>query len=177
MKKWKLIKRKLKYKSPYFKVYEEDFLYPNGGKGTYYIVERNDAVIFIPFYKKKVWLVRQYRYLFKKYSYELPAGLVNRSETPFLAAKRELKEEVGVTAKKWKKLKVVSLGHGFVRQKAHIYLAEELDFLNQKPSGDEFKISAHCFSIKKAATLLNKGVIDSLQFVAWELFLKYLKEN
>lgn len=176
MKKWRFLKKELKYECPYFKVYEEDFLYPNEKKGVYYVLERSDTVIFIPFDGKKIWLVRQYRYLLGKYLYELPAGLVNKNESPLKAAKRELKEEIGAVAKKWQLLGVVSLGHGFSRQKAYIYLARDLKFLKQKSDGDEYEISAHSFKIGEIEKKLWQSKInDSLQFATWHLFLRFLK--
>lgn len=174
MNKWKFLNKKIRYRCPYFKIVEENFLYPNSKKGTYYILDRNDTVIFIPFDGKKVWLVRQYRYLLKRYLYEFPAGLVEPEETPLKAAKRELNEEIGAKAKKWKKLGVVSLGHGFSRQKAHIYLAQDLKFLKKKRRGDEFQITAHSFKINQVEKKLWESRInDSLQFATWHLFLKF----
>lgn len=172
MSNWKTLKKRQAYKCPYFKVYEEDFLYPDAKAGTYYVLEMNDTVISIPFDKERVWLVKQYRYLLGRYLYEFPAGLINKGETPLEAAKRELKEEIGATAKIWKKLAIVSLGHGFSRQKAHIYLAQNVNFLKKKPAGDEFKITAHSAKVEEVGNKLwRSGINDSLQFCAWHLFL------
>ena len=59
-----------------------------------------DGVIIYSLYgekRDKVVLVRQYRYATDDYSYEFPAGLVEKGEDFHEAAKRELYEETGLT--------------------------------------------------------------------------------
>ena len=57
--------------------------------------------------RKRILLVRQYRLPARSILWELPAGNLDAGETPLQAAKRELKEETGYRAKKWKKLVVL----------------------------------------------------------------------
>ncbi len=54
--------------------------------------------------KNRILLVRQYRLPADKYLWELPAGKLDDGEKPLQAAKRELTEETGYTAKNWTKL-------------------------------------------------------------------------
>ena len=54
--------------------------------------------------KNRVMLVRQYRLPADQYLWELPAGKIDEGENALQAAKRELIEETGLRAKKWKKL-------------------------------------------------------------------------
>ena len=44
----------------------------------------------------KILLVRQYRYPVNNYVYELPAGLIDKGETAWQTAVREIKEETGM---------------------------------------------------------------------------------
>ena len=53
--------------------------------------------------EERILLVRQYRLPAQQYLWELPAGRVDPGETPLQAAKRELMEETGYRAKKWRK--------------------------------------------------------------------------
>src|SRR3954466_14793697 len=65
---------------------------------------RGAAVMLAADKKQRVMLVRQYRLPAGRKMWELPAGTVDPGEKPFATAKRELKEETGLTAKTWKKL-------------------------------------------------------------------------
>ena len=71
--------------------------------------------------KKRVLLVRQYRLPAEKYLWELPAGRLDPGEKPLQAAKRELKEETGYTARKWTKLASFWVSPGY-RAGAHDHL-------------------------------------------------------
>ena len=60
--------------------------------------EKSDAVaIFAITEGARIILIRQYRYAIGDYIYELPAGLVDPGESIYEAAKRELKEETGLS--------------------------------------------------------------------------------
>ena len=54
--------------------------------------------------KNRILLVRQYRLPAGRFLWELPAGKIDDGENALQAAKRELGEETGIKAKKWKKL-------------------------------------------------------------------------
>jgi ADP-ribose pyrophosphatase len=73
-----------------------------------------------------VILVRQYRYPYKKFILELPAGKLEPKEDPLSAAKRELQEETGYTADKYEKLTAMFTTPGFCNEVLHIYLATGL---------------------------------------------------
>ena len=71
--------------------------------------------------KKRVLLVHQYRLPAEKYLWELPAGRLDPGEKPLQAARRELKEETGYTARKWTQIGFV-LGQPRLRAGAHDHL-------------------------------------------------------
>src|SRR5215831_10322097 len=76
--------------------------------------------------KKRVLLVRQYRLPAEKNLWELPAGRLDPGEKPLQAAKRELAEETGYSAKKWKKLVSFFVSPGYVQERMTIFLATDL---------------------------------------------------
>ena len=73
-------------------------------------------------------LVRQYRHPVRDWTLEVPAGSVADGETPLLAARRELREETGGSAREWQHLSTFfsSSAHLSLRSDAFLALGVEL---------------------------------------------------
>ena len=82
--------------------------------------------------------VRQFRYAYEKELLELPAGKLEKGEDPFLAAKRELEEEMGVTADEYAELGVFYPTCGYCNEVIHLYAAKGLHRTGQHLDPDEF---------------------------------------
>ena len=80
-------------------------------------VDRNDAVV----------LVRQLREAARKQLLELPAGTLDEGEEPEACARRELREETGMTGGRWRALGRFWTTPGFCRELMHLFVAEGLD--------------------------------------------------
>ncbi|HGY11605.1 MAG TPA: NUDIX hydrolase, partial [Desulfobacterales bacterium] len=76
--------------------------------------------------KKEVYLVKQWRYALDRSSIELPWGGRKKNETNLQCAKRELREETGLIAKKWSLLSRSSICPGILNEQAYIYLATDV---------------------------------------------------
>lgn len=161
MKNWKMIKSKAAFKCPYLKILEEDFLTPSGKKHKYYILKKNDYVVVVIKEKNFLYLVDFYRYPLKSKLLEFVAGLIDGKETPLCAAKRELKEEAGITAKKIKKIGWYYAYKGCSDQKAHIFLAEDLKFGEQNLDDleKEGKMKLKKFKISEVKEMIKSGKI------------------
>jgi 8-oxo-dGTP pyrophosphatase MutT (NUDIX family) len=133
MKNWKTIKSKVAFKCRYFKVLDEDFMMPSGKKHKWFILKKNDYVVVIAKEKNYIYLIEQYRYTTKSKTFEFVAGEIEDGETSLQAARKELKEESGIIAKKMKKVGWYFAYKGCSDQKAHIFLAEDLKFGKQEP--------------------------------------------
>src|SRR5262245_6409997 len=90
------------------------------------VTHNGSAVILAVDDRRRILLVRQYRVPIRKRLWELPAGKLDRGEKPLQAAKRELAEETGYTAKLWEKLVQFYPSPGFLAEKTTIYLASSL---------------------------------------------------
>jgi ADP-ribose pyrophosphatase len=87
--------------------------------------------------ENRVWLVRQRREPARKHLVELPAGARDRDEDPLDAAKRELREECGLTGGEWCELAAFWTTPGFCREYMHLYLAEGVVAGEAQPDDDE----------------------------------------
>jgi ADP-ribose pyrophosphatase len=108
--------------------------------------------------RKRILLVRQYRLPAQRMLWELPAGSVDPGEKPLQTAKRELKEETGYHAKKWKKLISFYPSPGFLTEKMTIYLATGLTAGEATPMGDE-RIETRWFKAKEIEAAIEAGEI------------------
>jgi ADP-ribose pyrophosphatase len=108
------------------------------GENEREIVEHPGAVAIVPVDREgMVTLVRQRREAARKELLELPAGTLEQDETPLECAKRELKEETGLTGGRWREAAVFYTTPGFCRERMHLFFAEELDRGTAAPANDE----------------------------------------
>ena len=110
----------------------------------------------------ELWLVRQLREPARRQLVELPAGTRERGEDPLATAKRELREECGLTGGQWCELAAFWTTPGFCREVMHVFFAEGVDEGEQHPEADESieleriqvaDIAAHLDEIEDAKTL------------------------
>ena len=166
----KIISSQEKYRCKLFWVTEDDARDKTGFELKRSVVRHNgSAVMMAVDDKKRVLLVRQYRLPADQYMWELPAGKVDEGEKPLQAAKRELVEETGYTAKKWKKLLSFYPSPGFVQEKMNIYLATDLSAGEATPMDDE-RIEARWFKRAELDDLIKKGKIEDGKTLAGYLF-------
>lgn len=96
------------YKNPWIEVKEEKVIRPDGNEGIFGTIDYGKGVCIVALTKKKeIYLVKEFCYAINELGIMLPTGGVDAGETSLVAAKRELREETGVVAKKWKKLGLV----------------------------------------------------------------------
>jgi len=164
----KIISSVVKYKNPLFSVSEEHAVDPSGFEIRRAIVHHvGSAVMMAVDDRKRILLVRQYRLPARSYLWELPAGRLDPGETPLKAAKRELEEETGYRAKKWKKLVRFYPSPGYVGETMTIFLATELTAGEAKPMEDE-RIETCWFTAKEVEDGIRSGkVIDGKTMIGY----------
>jgi ADP-ribose pyrophosphatase len=150
-----VISSKLIYKGPAFSVFT-DIVREGEHTGQRDVVRHTGSVVIMaidePRTKREeamVLLVRQYRYAANQYLWELPAGRIDAGEDKLAAAKRELMEETGVRAKKWKRIYYFYASPGFLDERMDVYLARELTLGVAQPEEDE-QISLRFFPLSEA---------------------------
>ena len=121
--------------------------------GSSVIIARNDAGQYP--------LIRQYRYAARKKLWEAVAGRIDPGETPLQAARRELAEEAGLAARRWKKLGVYYPSPGFMDERMWLYLAEELSPAFAECDVDE-RITRKWFTREEFGAMVRKNqIIDA----------------
>lgn len=174
MKNWKTVKSKTAYECKYFKILEEDFLTPSGKAHKWHTLKRSDYIIVIAREKDYIYLIEQYKWTIKSKLLEAVAGVIEKKEAPLKAAKRELKEEAGIIAKKFKKLGWFYSYKGVSNQKAFVFLAEDLKFGEQAPDNFEKEAGIKLVKLKisEVKNLIKFGKIkDCDTLSAFSLFM------
>jgi ADP-ribose pyrophosphatase len=163
-KKAKLLSSKTIYKGRIFKVVLDKVREPSGVVVQREIVRHRGSVVILAVdggSRPKVLLERQYRYAAQGELWELPAGKIDAGEDPLVAAKRELLEETGYTAKRWKKFLKFYVSPGFLDEMMFIYLATELTKGKAQPEADEF-IASRWVPLSAAIKMIRRGeIIDA----------------
>ncbi|AKQ46226.1 DNA mismatch repair protein MutT [Rufibacter radiotolerans] len=125
---WTSLDSKPVYSNPWISVREEQVINPGGGQGIYGIVSmKNKAIGIVPVDEEgNTWLVGQYRYPLKEYSWEIPMGGGPVEQDVLESAKRELKEETGFTAEEWTMIARLHTSNSVTDEEGFVFLAEEL---------------------------------------------------
>jgi ADP-ribose pyrophosphatase len=116
------------YENNWIGLTEHQVINPSGGKGIYGEVHfKNLAIGILPLDENyNTWLVGQYRFPLKAYSWEIPEGGGPLGSDPLDSAKRELIEETGLTATDWIEIQRMHLSNSVSDELAIVYLAKGL---------------------------------------------------
>jgi len=125
---WKTNSKEKIYENPWIKLEEHQVVNPSGKDGIYgKVIFKNKALAIVPIDENlNTWLVGQYRYTLDEYSWEIPMGGGLLEHDVLDSAKRELKEETGLSAKKWTKIMRIHTSNSVTDEEGFIFLAEEL---------------------------------------------------
>ena len=125
---WKTRSKKKIYDNPWITLEEHRVITPSGKEGIYGKVHfKNRAMAIVPIDQEgNTWLVGQFRYTLDEYSWEIPMGGGPIDQDLLESAKRELKEETGLSASKWTELMKIHTSNSVTDEWGLIYLAEDL---------------------------------------------------
>jgi len=162
------------FRGKVFRVTAEEIVEPSGVKVRRDTVRHSGSVVIMAVEdsreKPRLLLARQFRYPAGDYLWELPAGRIDEGEDALTAAKRELLEETGYTARKWTRALFFYSSPGFLDETMSVYLAEGLTRGKARPEEDEF-ITKRLFPLSSVVSLVMKGKILDGKTIAGALWL------
>jgi ADP-ribose pyrophosphatase len=125
---WKKLSEEVVFDNPWIRLETHDVINPSGGKSLYGKVHfKAFAIGIIPMDEEgNIWLVGQWRYTLNEYFWEIPMGGGDLNVERLDSAKRELKEETGLSATKWTELLKMHTSNSVTDEVGYAYLAEGL---------------------------------------------------
>ena len=148
--------------------------FPNGLNGELEMIRHPGASAVLPVLSgdttpdPQLLLIRQYRYAAGGPIWEIPAGRLEDSESPEECARRELLEEAGATAGRWKRLTTIYTTPGFTDERIHLFAAFDLVVKqeNQRHEPDEF-LEATALPVSRVLSMIRDGeLVDGKTAVA-----------
>ena len=124
----------------------------------------------------RVLLERQYRHAAQDYLWELPAGRIDPGEQELHAAKRELLEETGYTAAKWRRILKFYASPGFVAETMAVFLATGLRKGEAQPEEDEV-IYKRMVPLPTAVRMVLRGTIRDAKTISSVLWLDHVSRT
>jgi len=171
------------YQGPLFRVTHDQLIEPSGKPNERDVIRHNGSVVILAIdnskSKKNPWIVveRQYRHAANQYLWELPAGKLEAGEDALAGAQRELSEETGYGAKKWKPLVEYFASPGFLGEAMKVFVAEGLVAGDAHPEADE-EIEFRLVKLSELLKMIEKGAIkDGKTMTSVLLYARLMSEK
>lgn len=165
----KILSRKIGYRGKVYTVVADKVREPEGVVALREIIRHHGSVVVLAVDDStappRVLLERQYRYAADAYLWELPAGHIDPGEKPAAAARRELLEETGLTARRWKRALKFFVSPGILDETMEVYLATGLTQGKAQLEDDE-RIQTKFFPLPVALKMAQNGTIRDAKTLA-----------
>ena len=164
---WRTVSSRPVYANKWISVREDVVALPDGRTTIYGVVTCGHCVGLLPFVDPAtVLLVRQYRYVAGRPTWEMPTGGVHAGETLEQAAQRELAEETGYCAERLLPVSTYHTSKSVVDETAHLFLADGLRRSETAPDETEF-IDVQTFPFDTVLRMVIDGeIVDSMTITA-----------
>ncbi|MDR2635057.1 MAG: NUDIX hydrolase [Clostridiales bacterium] len=126
------------YDGKIIKLRRDEVSLPNGKPAVREVVEHPGGACILAVKDGLVYFVEQFRYPYGETLLELPAGKLERDETPEKTALRELTEETGLKAERVELVATVYPTPGYTDEKLYLFRAVGLSEADSRPDDDEF---------------------------------------
>jgi ADP-ribose pyrophosphatase len=172
----RLLSSRVVYRGPVFWVTTDNVMEPRGVRVRRDLIHHSGSVVVLAVDESRsvlrVLLERQYRHAAQDYLWELPAGRIDPGENELKAARRELLEETGYTATRWRRILKFYASPGFVAETMAVFLATGLRKGTAQPEEDEI-IYKRLVPLPLAVQMAVGGTIRDAKTIASVLWLQY----
>ena len=173
----RLVSSRTVYRGPVFWVTTDHVIEPSGIKVRRDLIHHSGSIVVLAVEDTgkvpRVLLERQYRHAANDYLWELPAGRIDPGESELHAAKRELIEETGYRADRWRRILKFYASPGFVAETMAVYLATGLHAGKSEPEEDEV-IYKRMFPLPTVVKMVMRGTIRDAKTIAPVLWLDHV---
>jgi ADP-ribose pyrophosphatase len=170
------------YQGPLFRVLHDKLVEPGGRQNERDVIRHNGSVVILAIDNLKrrqdPWIVmeRQYRHAANQFLWELPAGKIDAGEEPLAGAKRELAEETGYQAKRWRPLVEYYASPGFLGEAMKVFVAEGLRAGETHWDQDE-EIEIRLVKLSDVLKMIKKGAIHDGKTLTSVLLYEWLRRK
>lgn len=172
----RLLSSRVVYRGPVFSVVTDYVQEPGGVRARRDVIRHSGSVVVLAVDDSskppRVLLERQYRHAANDYLWELPAGRIDPGEQELHAAKRELLEETGYAAAKWRRILKFYASPGFVAETMAVFLATGLRAGIAQPEEDEI-IHKRLVPLPQAVKMVMRGTIRDAKTISSVLWLDH----
>lgn len=176
----RLVSSRTVYRGPVFWVSTDHVVEPGGIKVRRDLIHHSGSVVVLAVDDSRggprVLLERQFRHAAKDYLWELPAGRIDPGEHELAAAKRELIEETGYRAERWRRILKFYASPGFVAETMAVYLATGLRAGEAEPEDDEV-IHKRLLPLPAVVKMILKGTIRDAKTISSVLWLDHMSRR
>jgi 8-oxo-dGTP pyrophosphatase MutT (NUDIX family) len=143
----------------------------------FYVLESADWVNVIPLTpRNEVVLIRQYRHGIRESTLEIPGGIVEESDTPEGAARRELIEETGYKEAEMQLIGCVHPNPAFLTNRCYTFVAKAVSRVKEQQQDDKEDIEVLVRPLKQVPELIRNGEITHALVLAafYRFYMEYL---
>jgi ADP-ribose pyrophosphatase len=166
----KVLRSKMVYKGRVFGVRRDEVIEPTGVRATREVITHPGSVVVMPLFDDgRILLIRQFRYAARQFLWELVAGRIDPGESVRQSAARELIEETGYRAKRFRVFLDLFPSPGFLEERMWILVAEGLAPGKAEPEEDE-RIKARAFTRAELERMIKRRTLRDAKSIAGLLY-------